>query len=293
MEKMTMNDLISFNNEATLITIGTKTALFDCGMAHRLPLDLIAEKLKGAPLDYIFLTHSHYDHVGALPYLKSRWPKCCVCGAGYAQYVLTRPGALATIRTYSEMAAEQEGIQLEDYSDDLMKIEVSLADRQIVDLGGVKVQAVELLGHTKCSMGYLIDDTILIASESTGYLNEFNQLIPTYLVSGIAALKSVSICRELAPKIVVPAHQSSFLMADHPDYWEQCRQAIREGQQLIIENHRNQKSDEQIFELLKERCWIGELRNSQPLFAFRANTSVMIQTTLAEADQIEDRRYEK
>lgn len=277
-----IENMTSLNGGALLLTAGKKSALFDCGMAHQFQLELIKEKLKGAPLDYFFLTHSHYDHLGALPEIRKQWPDCLICGTEYAKYVLTRPGALATIRKFTMQAAQKAGVTLADYSDELMKIDVVLKDHEIIDLGGIQVQMIPLLGHTRCSAGYWIDQKVLVASESIGYLSKSGEIFPSYLVSGSDALRSVEICRELAPEVLVPPHKAPIRMAEYPDFWEKCRAAIQTAQALIINSHREGKSAEEIFQLLKERYWVDEVQIDQPLFAFEANTRVMIQRTLAE-----------
>jgi len=62
---------------AYLVLGKDKTALIDCGMAYCAP-DLIKNIKKfladGMRLDYVFLSHSHYDHIGAIPYLREIWP---------------------------------------------------------------------------------------------------------------------------------------------------------------------------------------------------------------------------
>ena len=56
---------------ATLILGSEKTVLHDVGMAcfHRELEENLTRELGGRPLDYIVLSHTHYDHVGALPYI--------------------------------------------------------------------------------------------------------------------------------------------------------------------------------------------------------------------------------
>ena len=48
-------------------------ALFDTGLDARPILDCIAENQ--IQLKHIFITHSHYDHVEALPKIRAAWPK--------------------------------------------------------------------------------------------------------------------------------------------------------------------------------------------------------------------------
>ena len=62
------------------------TVLFDPGMAWygEITVEKIKEIIGDRPIDAVFLTHSHYDHVGALPVIKKYWPDAMVFGAAYA-----------------------------------------------------------------------------------------------------------------------------------------------------------------------------------------------------------------
>ena len=56
--------------------VNQEAALFDTGFDAQPALDCIAEnKLQ---LRHIFITHSHYDHVQALPKIREVWPKALV-----------------------------------------------------------------------------------------------------------------------------------------------------------------------------------------------------------------------
>ena len=69
--------------EAVLILGSEKTALIDCGMAYcgERMTENLAERLASSgreKLDYIILSHSHYDHMGALPYVMRIFPDAVV-----------------------------------------------------------------------------------------------------------------------------------------------------------------------------------------------------------------------
>ena len=70
--------------EAILIVGKEKTALYDCGMAycHEELLTNIESALSAhgrKNLDMVLISHTHYDHIGALPYILCRWPQAKVC----------------------------------------------------------------------------------------------------------------------------------------------------------------------------------------------------------------------
>ena len=97
---------------AYLVLGKDKTALIDCGMAYCAAnlINNIQEIIgDGRKLDYILLSHSHYDHVGAMPYLRKAWPGVEVLAAEHAQKVLSKKSALKTIRDLSCKAGEHFG----------------------------------------------------------------------------------------------------------------------------------------------------------------------------------------
>ncbi len=272
-----------------LLLGGKKTALFDSGMAYAFPalIGNLERELQGRPLDYVFCGHTHYDHIGALPYLRMRWPELTAVGSEYGQYVLTRPGALKTIWEFSLAACETfHAPIIERYDDSLMKIDLCLKDRQVLDLDGHTVQAIELLGHTKCSMGYLIDGNTLFGSESCAYLGEDGVFTATYLTSSIDTLRSITICEMLRPEYVVSPHYKVLSMKEIPDYWEKCRQVTKDSQQFILSRFFRQVPENQLIREFQERYWVGSAQRQQPLFAFQTNAKVMIQSVIREAEII-------
>jgi len=117
--------------DAYLICGKEKTALIDCGMSFCALnlIDNIKEVLGKKPLDYILISHSHYDHIGAIPYLKKEWSDSIVLGAEHAKRVLQSPNALNTIRKLSNQAASYYSItNYLEYDDQLMKVDDVVRD---------------------------------------------------------------------------------------------------------------------------------------------------------------------
>ena len=81
--------------EAILILGEERTALLDCGMAYcgSRMVENLKKELAGRKLDYVLLSHSHYDHIGALPYVKKAYPEAVTLGAEHARDVFLRPGS--------------------------------------------------------------------------------------------------------------------------------------------------------------------------------------------------------
>lgn len=97
-------------SDALLYLMKEKTVLIDCGMAYC--ADLLTENISevlgtARTLDAIFITHSHYDHIGALSEVKRVWPKAIVYGSFYAEYTLKRKSTFEGILHMSNVAAQE------------------------------------------------------------------------------------------------------------------------------------------------------------------------------------------
>ncbi|HUE36600.1 MAG TPA: MBL fold metallo-hydrolase [Candidatus Acidoferrum sp.] len=72
----TASDDMSVNNYLVWDEVQRDAALFDTGMDATPVLNCIAEN--NLTLRHIFITHSHWDHVEALPKIREAWPKAKV-----------------------------------------------------------------------------------------------------------------------------------------------------------------------------------------------------------------------
>jgi glyoxylase-like metal-dependent hydrolase (beta-lactamase superfamily II) len=196
--------------DSVLVTKYDKTLLFDTGMAYcgEKLVENIKDVLGDRGLDYVILSHTHYDHVGALPYVIKAFPEATVMGSAHGQYVLTRPGALKMMLQLGRNAEKMFGEPGQDKCIvDGMKIDKVLAEGEKVDLGGGAIQAFEAKGHTDCSMMYMLEpDHILFASESTGVVVDWDVNEVSILKSVDDSMRTLAKCRELRPERVIVPH---------------------------------------------------------------------------------------
>lgn len=270
---------------AFLVAGEEKTALVDCGMAYCADklIDNLNRVLKGRPLDYLLISHSHYDHIGASPYLRIKWPSLKVLGADHARQILTRQTALETIRALSCEAARFYGSEgIKDYDDKLLKVDESIGNGDVVELGAVTIKVLETTGHTKCSLSFLLDSGTLFTSESTGCMSKSGRIFPAFITSAANALASIDLCEKVQPKFIVSPHYGFVSQSDKPHYWENCRAAIRETQDFIIAAAERRYTEEQILAEYELRFRDEEYRREQPLAAFRLNNRHMIKVILKE-----------
>lgn len=265
---------------AFLILGAEKIALVDCGMAYCASnlISNIKKVLNKRALNYILISHSHYDHIGAIPYLKKEWPNSRVLGAEYAKRVFNSSNALRTIRNLSMQAAKlyhEDNIQ--DYDDDMLKVDNIICDGDTLDLGGLSVKVIETLGHTRCSLSFLVNDT-LFPSESTGYMSKTGKIYPAFITSYFEAMDSIYKCQKLNPRFIISPHFGLVNKCDTHEYWNNCILAMEETKDFILSLSEEGYDEDQILIEYEKRFRDDQSRLEQPINAFRLNTQRMIKT---------------
>ncbi len=155
--------------ESFLIDGGEEVAIYDCGMAYCSDgvISDIEDKLKEIgheKLDKIILSHSHYDHIGALPYILDRWPCATVIGGKKLVKVFASDRAKATMERLGKAARDKyipgeaskpESERMVIRTDNL-RVDQVLEDGDIFDIGKYEVTAIHTPGHTDCSFSYYL-----------------------------------------------------------------------------------------------------------------------------------------
>jgi len=266
--------------EAILISGSEKTALLDCGMAYcsSLLIENLSRELGGRKLDYILVSHTHYDHIGALPFVRKAWPGLKVIGASYAQKVFSSTGAINTIISLSQnaagMYAGDPGMQIpaEGFSIDRV-----VEDGDTVSLGEEEFVVIETKGHTDCSLSFLLNpENMLFLSESTGVLEAPDKMHVTILKSYQDTMVSVEKCRNKRAKFLVSPHYG--LMPEHfnDTYWELFLSTVDDYKNFLFELFRQGLQDEEVLTKYEEMRRGGIIKKEQPTEAFIMNARNVI-----------------
>ncbi|HPL63544.1 MAG: MBL fold metallo-hydrolase [Syntrophales bacterium] len=103
----------------------------------------------------LLILHSHFDHVGIVPYFRRTW-KIDVLACARAWDILGMPKAVETMNSFNRTAAKQAnaaaGLDVFDldWRDDVSGETVKEGDK--IDLGGRVLQIMETPGHSSCSI---------------------------------------------------------------------------------------------------------------------------------------------
>lgn len=267
--------------EAILILGSEKTALYDCGMACF--ADNLIENLKtvlnaeGKTLDYILLSHTHYDHIGALPYVLQVWPEAQVCGLQKAKEVFAHPNAKATMERLGNNAKALYGVEGIEITAAGMRVDCVLADGDSISLGAETITAYETKGHTDCSASYLLSpEKILFTSESTG-MQVTSMLVQT------SPLKSYDDCFASAARLktfdvndLILPHYGRLPSFRNQTYFDDFIKEAELEQHMLEEAIRQGLSDDELLQLHMRRYWSEKRNKAQPFAAYALNTQIII-----------------
>lgn len=277
---LTITDVRSHpGDSAFLIDDGFTAVLYDTGFGFTgyAVADNVRRVLGDRPLDYILLTHSHYDHALGSAYLRRRYPDVQVVAGAYADKIFRKPTARAVMRDLDRKAAASCGVaEYEDLIDDL-RADITVTDGDAVQCGGMRFTAVELPGHTKCSVGYYLEENrLLLASESLGVYGGNGIYLPSFLVGYRMTLDSIRKADALEIEQMVIPHFGSVSGEEARDYLANGEKTARQCAQMILDQLALGKTTEEILEYLTDVLYTEAVRPGYPFAAFRMNTEIMI-----------------
>lgn len=264
---------------AFLLDDGETAVLYDTGFGFT--GNGIAEKIQTVlgerKLDYILLTHSHYDHVLGLPYILKLYPEAVVVAGEYVCKIFSKPTARAKMRELDRSAARKEGIS--DYEDlvDALKVDLAVKDGDSIVCGNMVFRAVGLPGHTKCSIGfYLEENGLLLGVETLGVYFGCGEYLPNYLVGYEMTLESYRKARALNPQQLLIPHYG---VVDHEEamaFLEGSERCAVETAMRIKEILSSGGSKRDAFDYFKAAYYTERIRPAYPIEAFKLNTGILI-----------------
>ena len=273
--------------ESLLIAGSEKTALIDCGMAYcgAKTVDNLKAALKTAgkdSLDYVFLSHSHYDHIGALPYIKKAFPDACVCGSEHCSHVLKRPNAKKLMKSLGTAARD---LYVPESSEEIpvegLGVDRIVYDCEHISLGSKELTILETKGHTDCSISFALEPAgILFTSESTGILEQNFYVHTPILKSVDDAMRSLEKCSSYGSKYICLPHYGMLPQSFTEKYWTMFRQSCEEKINFIGQLAEKGLSKEEILKVYVDRYWTPDKQQEQPKEAYVINSGHIIDAFL-------------
>ena len=132
-----MDSALLFDCNMYVVLGSEKTALIDTGTGFQIGpyLENMEKVLAGRSLDYVFITHRHYDHVGGLSAIIQRFsPGQVYAGAADAEPL---------------RVGDSESTLGTKFGGSIPPMDVKdVHEGDVFDLGGVRLRVIETPGHT-------------------------------------------------------------------------------------------------------------------------------------------------
>jgi glyoxylase-like metal-dependent hydrolase (beta-lactamase superfamily II) len=124
----------------------------------------------------MLLTHSHFDHCGAAPYLLRKFPHAQIAASARAAEVLQKESAIQLIRRFNAEYEEKMARELtgEDTSFSGISIDLQLKEGDRIEWAeGKFFEVFSTPGHTRDCLSYFFPDSgVLVAGEAAGVPEE-------------------------------------------------------------------------------------------------------------------------
>lgn len=280
MQDITVTDVrCNKGDSAFLIDDGKTAVLYDTGFGFTgfAVADNIKKVLGERQLDYIFLTHSHYDHALGSAYILRRYPDAKVVAGSYAADIFKRDGAKAMMRQLDGTFAAECGVTDYEFLGNELRVDIRCNDGDIVTAGDMSFRVLELPGHTKCSVAFYCEErALLLSCETLGVYDGKELILPSCLVGYKACLEAIDrisglkIERLLAPHLgILDKKQTEFFLHN-------ARSSTESAARFILDRIGQGMSDEDIISDVVREYRRGYIEEIYPVPAMELNTSIMI-----------------
>lgn len=267
-------------DSAFLIDDGRTSILYDTGFGFT--GFNVAENIKSVlgerPLDYIFLTHSHYDHALGSAYILRCYPEAKVAAGKYAVGIFQRDGAKRVMRELDAKFAEKCGIGDYEFLGDELRVDIPVDDGDIIQAGDMSFEVIYLPGHTRCCVGYFCKEKgLFLSNETLGVYDGEKTIVPSYLVSYADSIASVEKVEKLDIRHILAPHYG-ILSQEQTRYFLDNMKSASENIALdILSSLKNGRSTDEIISEFKDKFWHGYIKEIYPEDAVNLNTSIMIE----------------
>lgn len=143
-----------------------KKAIIDAGHPKEIEQNIAALRANGVDIkmvDYLFLTHSHGDHVGSCGYWKENNPDIKICASRrYEEYQNRR-------KKYSLLRGVED-----DFNE--FQVDITLKDGDKIDLVNEQIEIIENPGHTIDSLSFFLPKRKFLFSGDEIYYKLIPQL---------------------------------------------------------------------------------------------------------------------
>lgn len=157
-------DFLGTHENCLYLLRGKEAMIIGGGMSWTAPsLEAQFSRMDFEPdkLRYLVILHSHFDHCGAVPYLKRKFSHVQVLASAYSEEVFSKEKAVNFIAAANKQMIDRLELQGEYERLNLkfggIQVDRVVAEKDIIDLGdGIEAHFMEVPGHTRCSIALYV-----------------------------------------------------------------------------------------------------------------------------------------
>ena len=274
--------------ECHLITGERSAVLIDTGLPYCAAetIDNIKKALGDKKIESIFLSHSHYDHIGGLTHIRRAFPDAKVYAHPYTIQVFSRPGAIKKMEELCLGSAELFGKGFSGLPPLLSEMGeiLPLNDGDTFPFDDSKLVIVYTPGHTKDAVSIdFPDEEILFPSETLGVKLQNGHIQPCFLTGMQDTIDSIERIRALGNRRFVFNHTAEIFGKEENDtYLDTALDDLKFTSDLICRLYDEGKDFDTMFDEYCKVYWSESYRPFWPFEAFRLNTTATINIILKE-----------
>lgn len=196
--KRFVSDLIASNCYVLYNTESKKAIVIDPGIIEFAEFANFI-KVKGLNISYIFLTHSHFDHMAGVKHIKEEYSSKIICSEECANKITDSKKNLSIFSNFGEYSAPKGDVFVEDNYE--------------LNWEGMKITCYNTKGHSSCSICIYVDgmlftgDTLLKGIRSTVVKPSGNRKV---LQSSINFIYN----KFKSNTVIYPGHGENFILED-------------------------------------------------------------------------------
>ncbi|SHJ00278.1 Glyoxylase, beta-lactamase superfamily II [Desulfatibacillum alkenivorans DSM 16219] len=165
------------------------------------------------PLKYLLVAHEHSDHVCGFVTLKKESPELIIAGSRIAADILAKEKVMTKFVVEDKVFGDVLlGLKLVDSSPEMLPPEPMVLDEiiepgQVLDLGGVTIEAIATPGHSPGSLSFFVEpDKTLLMSDAAGLGGGLTQVYPMFFYSFEQFVESLRTLKATNPERLALGH---------------------------------------------------------------------------------------
>ena len=275
---------LSMGNDGMIIEGGIG-ATFTIIVNQLKELGIQPERIK-----YLTLTHTHPDHIGAVPHLKKLWPHLKIVAGPVAAELLTKEDMVKEFTRVDRIISEILIIKGDiaewpaESENPVFKVDMIVKEGDRIDLGsGISWTVYDTPGHSPCHISLHNErDGMLVIGDATGLYNpEKDAFWPNYFHSLEAYCNSIRKLYALPAQRCALSH-NGIIALETRQYLQKVIKATESYHSRMLERLSNGEDPDKI--ALETAKWVYTFTNLQPFEVIRGLTKLMLRRSQSAAD---------